>query len=115
MIMMPIIVLVIYLAFKAGCRKRCPTLSASPRLKGTSEEKIDGRDALIDKPVQSADPNFYGGERLTLGIGLNITPQSGALVHKRLGIEVNGPIYEKLNGPQMSRDWSLTLGFQNSF
>lgn len=92
-----------------------PTLSASPRLKGTSEEKIDGRDALIDKPVQSADPNFYGGERLTLGIGLNITPQSGALAQKRLGIEVNGPIYEKLNGPQMSRDWSLTLGFQNSF
>ena len=92
-----------------------PTVSASLRLKGTSEEKIDGRDTLIDKPIQSADPNFYGGERLNLGIGLNLAPKSGPLAQKRVDFELVGPIYEKLNGPQMSQDWSLIIGFKTGF
>ena len=92
-----------------------PTVSASLRLKGTSEEKIDGRDTLIDKPIQSADPNFYGGQRLNLGIGLNFAPKSGPLAQKRVDFEVVGPIYENLNGPQMSQDWSLIIGFKTGF
>jgi hypothetical protein len=92
-----------------------PTVSASLRLKGTNEEKIDGRDTLIDKPIQSADPNFYGGERLNLGIGLNFAPKSGPLAQKRVDFEIVGPIYENLNGPQMSQDWSLIIGFKTDF
>jgi hypothetical protein len=92
-----------------------PTVSASLRLKGTNEEKIDGRDTLIDKPIQSADPNFNGGERLNLGIGLNFAPKSGPLAQKRVDFEIVGPIYENLNGPQMSQDWSLIIGFKTGF
>lgn len=91
-----------------------PSVSTSLRLKGTSEEKIEGRDTLINKPVQSANPNFYGGERLSLGIGLNLAPQSGLLAQKRLDFEIVGPIYENLNGPQMSQDWSLIVGFKTN-
>ena len=91
-----------------------PSVSTSLRLRGTSEEKIEGRDALINKPVQSANPNFYGGERLSLGIGLNLSPQSGLLAEKGLNFEIIGPIYENLNGPQMSQDWSLTVGFKTN-
>ncbi|MGC6522718.1 MAG: transporter [Candidatus Micropelagos thuwalensis] len=91
-----------------------PSVSTSLRLKGTSEEKIEGRDALINKPIQSANPNFYGGERLSLGIGLNLSPQSELLAGKGLNFEIIGPIYENLNGPQMSQDWSLTVGFKTN-
>ena len=91
-----------------------PSLSTSLRLKGTNEEKIEGRDAHINKPVQSANPLFYGGERLGLGIGINHSPQTGILAQKSLNLEIFGPIYENLNGPQMSGDWSLTLGFKTN-
>ena len=91
-----------------------PSVSTSLRLKGTNEEKIEGRDAHINKPVQSANPFFYGGERLSLGMGINHSPQIGLLAQKRLNLEIVGPIYENLNGPQMSRDWSLTLGFKTN-
>lgn len=91
-----------------------PSLSTSLRLEGKNEEKIEGRDALINNPVQSANPNFYGGERLFLGMGVNHSPQTGLLAQKSLNLEIIGPIYENLNGPQMSGDWSLTLGFKTN-
>ena len=95
-------------------RSLSPSVSTSLRLKGTNEEKIEGRDAHINKPVQSANPFFYGGERLSLGMGINHSPQTGLLAQKSLNLEIVGPIYEKLNGPQMSGDWSLTLGFKTN-
>ena len=91
-----------------------PSLSTSLRLKGTNEEKIEGRDVHINKPVQSANPFFYGGERLSLGMGINHSPQTGLFAQKSLNLEIVGPIYENLNGPQMSGDWSLTLGFKTN-
>ena len=77
--------------------------------------KIDGRDPNIVAPVQTANPDFQGGERSNLGGGVNLVGQSGPLRGHRLALEVEAPIYEDLNGPQMSMDWMVTLGWQKSF
>ena len=36
------------------------------------------------------------------------------MAQKTLNLEITGPIYENLNGPQMSENWSLTLGFKTN-
>ncbi len=92
-----------------------PSVSASVRLSAETSGKVDGRDARIIGPVQTADPDNYGGERLTAALGLNFVGQSGVMRGHRLALEVGFPVYEDLNGPQMAHDYHLTLGYQKAF
>jgi hypothetical protein len=92
-----------------------PAASASLRLSGQSIGQIDGADAMIAAPVQTANPDFYGGERIDFGIGLNLIGQSGAIAGHRLAFEISTPIYEDLNGPQMETDLTATIGWQYAF
>lgn len=96
-----------------------PWISTSLRALGEVEGSIDGQDARIAGPTQAADPANYGGKRIMLSAGVNLIGQSdtldGALAGHRLGIEFGLPAYQDLNGPQMERDWTLTIGWQKSF
>lgn len=92
-----------------------PWISTSVRTNFTTQDEIDGRDPLIGGPVQTAHPEFFGGERLEIFGGVNLTGQSGALRGHRLALEVGGPVYQDLNGPQMEQDWSFMLGWQKAF
>ena len=74
--------------------------------------EIEGRDALIAAPVQTANPDLYGGERVDVGVGFNLLGRSGVLKGQRLALEASTPIYQDLNGPQMETDWTLTIGWQ---
>ncbi|MGB1884898.1 MAG: transporter, partial [Gammaproteobacteria bacterium] len=49
-----------------------PWLSTSIQLALSDKDKIEGIDASIVGPVQTADPNNSGGERIELGLGLNL-------------------------------------------
>jgi len=89
-----------------------PAVSGSLRLSASSLSAIDGRDVRIGAPVQTANPDFYGGERIELGVGLNFVGRSGAVRGQRLALEISTPIYEDLNGPQMETDLTVTLGWQ---
>lgn len=91
-----------------------PWISTSVRLDGTSTGRIKGIDPAIAGPVQTANPNNYGGERADLFFGLNLVGQSGALRGHRLAIEGGFPIYQNLNGPQMKTDFQLTIGWQKA-
>lgn len=92
-----------------------PWISASVRANYSTQDDIDGSDPLIGGPVQTAHPEYYGGERLELFGGVNVVGQSGALRGHRLALEVGAPVYQDLNGPQMETDWMVTLGWQKAF
>jgi len=91
-----------------------PWVATSLRLAGRTQDSISGIDTDIIAPVQTADPDNYGGERLDLLVGVNLVGQRGSLCGHRLAAEAGLPIYQDLNGPQMKSDWTFTLGWQKA-
>lgn len=92
-----------------------PAVSVSARVIAEKESKIDGIDSEIVAPVQTADPNNYGGKRVSATLGLNTVVPNGALKGHRFSIEGAVPVYQNLNGPQMKRDYTITVGWSKSF
>ena len=90
-------------------------VSLSTRLKAVSQGNISGIDAVIMAPVQTADPENFGGETVELLFGVNLAGQSGALKGHRLAIEYGIPLHRDLNGPQLETDSVLTIGWQKAF
>ena len=84
-------------------------LSASTRVALMNQSAIKGRDLSIIGPVQTADPDRYGGQRVDIAFGINAVLPTKRL---RIAIEILAPSFQKLNGPQLSTDWSITLGTQ---
>jgi hypothetical protein len=66
-------------------------------------------------PVQTANPDFQGGERVDVIGGVNFVATHGGLAGHRVGIEVGAPVYQNLNGPQMTGQWFATIGWQKGF
>ncbi len=92
-----------------------PWISTSVRVAGMTQEEIDGIDTNIVAPVQTANPDFFGGERVDLLLGINLLGTSGPLKGHRLALEAGAPIYQDLNGPQMETDYLFTIGWQKAF
>jgi len=90
-------------------------LSSSIRLNYSALGSIDGLDPEIIAPVQTANPDFQGGNRLDALFGLNLIGQSGFVKNQRLAAEFGIPIYQDLNGPQLKVSNLLTLGWQYAF
>ena len=89
-----------------------PSLSTSIKLAYKHEGKIDGIDGRISLPVQTADPDKYGGDTVNLYFGLNLAGQTGILQGHRVTLEAAIPIHQDLNGPQMESDYVVTIGWQ---
>jgi hypothetical protein len=85
-----------------------PGASTSLRLSARSTDEIDGQDPQIVAPVQTANPDFQGGDRIDLGIGINLSAQEGDWRGLRFNAELGIPLEQDLNGPQMEADWNLT-------
>ena len=92
-----------------------PWVAFSGRVAYNARERIDGIDPAIVAPVQTANPNFHGGDRIDVGFGVDFAGQEGAIKGHRLAVEVMLPVYQKLNGPQLETDWTLTIGWQKAF
>ena len=92
-----------------------PSVAFSGRVAFRSQGRIDGIDPAIMAPVQTANPDFHGGERIEVGAGVNFAVQHGALKGHRFAVEAMLPVYQDLNGPQMETDWTLTVGWQKAF
>ncbi|MEM1196298.1 MAG: transporter [Pseudomonadota bacterium] len=92
-----------------------PGVSVSGRVQAETLGRIDGMDPLIVGPVQTANPDFQGGDTVTAFVGMNFAATGGALKGWRLGVEGGLPVVQDLNGPQMPTDWSFTAGIQKSF
>lgn len=89
-----------------------PWLSTSARVRGVSRERIQGADSEITAPIQSADPDFHGGDTAEAGVGFNLLGTQGALAGHRVSAEMLWPFYQDLNGPQLGTDSTLTIGYQ---
>ena len=64
-------------------------------------------------PVQTSNPNNYGGEVLNLGIGLNMVFNLFGGMHKdRFSIEILKPIDQNKNDLQMKDNLTIQIGFQ---
>ncbi len=92
-----------------------PGVAFSGRLEAETLGRIDGIDPNIAGPVQTANPDFSGGERITALAGVNFAATGGPLKGWRMGVEGGIPLIQDLNGPQMPTDFTLTLGLQKSF
>ena len=90
-------------------------LSTSIRAEYLDRADISGIDPVIVGPVQTADPNNYGGESAALALGANYRVAAGSLSGTRLAVEVQLPVYRNLNGPHLETDWTLTAGWQYAF
>ena len=94
-------------------RRLTDYLSISARLSGAGWGDIRGRDAsLLPLPVPTADPRRRGGSRLDASFGINaILPGTPA----RVALEIGAPIWQDLDGPQLSTEWWTMFGTQLSF
>jgi len=90
-------------------------ITTTLRLSGEHEGKIDGRDTQIAGPVQTADPDNYGGKRIEAGFGVNLIGTKGWTQNQAIAFEATAPIYQNLNGPQMERDYTVTAAYKVGF
>jgi hypothetical protein len=90
-------------------------ISTSVRLDGWTQDSISGIDPNIVGPVQTANPDFYGGEQLLAYFGANMVGQAGIIRGHRFAFEVGVPLYRNLNGPQLETDWNVIVGWQKAF
>jgi hypothetical protein len=89
-----------------------PTLRVSGRIWGN----VHGADPEIDPTFDAeGDPHRQGGRRVDFLLGTNFYVPRGILKGTRVNIEAGLPIYESLNGPQLSTRWLFSAGLTYSF
>ncbi len=84
-------------------------ISLSARLSYLYRGNIDGIDDEIALPVQTADPDRQGLERIDLALGLNVLLPGSP---HQMGVEISTPLSQDLEGPQLETDWVATIGWQ---
>ena len=87
------------------------SFTATLRLAGADWGSIDGADgALNPNMVPTADPDRRAGNRFDALLGIDWTP--GGSYRHRLGVELGVPFHQRLDGPQLETDTTLTVGWQ---
>jgi len=110
----------VYYATAWASYKFLPFVSGSLRAEGIIADKISGSDPQVDIPVyEEYDPttstNHYGGSWGNMYAGLNFHVNKPVLNDFQLQLEYGMPVYENLNGPQMSVHSNLLAGLQYRF
>jgi hypothetical protein len=90
-----------------------PAMSLSARLQAFRRNNIEGIDPSIVAPVQTADPDNQGLDRLDLSFGTNFG--NSAWRGHRIAFEFTLPVYQKLDGPQLETDWQVMAAYQYTF
>lgn len=90
-------------------------LSTSARISAKTDSGISGRDLIITGSNPVADPANTGGDEMALLLGVNFLGTEGWVKNQRLALEVGMPVYERVDGVQMSQDWTATVGWQTTF
>ncbi|MEQ9544845.1 MAG: hypothetical protein RIK85_02430 [Marinobacter sp.] len=98
-----------------GAYRVLPWMSTSLRLTARTEDAIDGNDSRIRAPIQTANPENYGGDFAEVAVGANLVGQRGAIRGQRLGAELSLPVHQDYNGVQMEMDWMFVLAYQYSW
>jgi hypothetical protein len=89
-----------------------PSLRINGRLWGN----VHGADPNIDPTFDAeGDPHRQGGRRVDFLMGVNFFVPEGIFKRTRVNVEAGFPIYEDLDGPQLSTRWLLSAGLTYSF
>ena len=89
-----------------------PSLRVNGRIWGN----VHGADPEIDSTFDAeGDPHRQGGQRVDFLMGVNFFVPEGIFKRTRVNIEGGFPIYENLDGPQLSTRWLLSAGLTYSF
>ncbi len=90
--------------------------SVSLRVAHSIRNDIRGDDPdLSPTIVPTADASRQGGERTDVFLGMNLQGTEGAFTGHRFSFEFGLPVYQRLHGPQLEVDRTLTLGWQKGF
>ncbi|MBL4762436.1 MAG: transporter [Gammaproteobacteria bacterium] len=92
-----------------------PNTAISARLNYLDAGNISGIDPTIVLPVQTADPDRQGKERVDLAIGLTLLGTQGDFKGQRLAFEASQPLHQNLEGPQLKSDLMITVGYQQAW
>jgi len=84
-------------------------LMLAGKLRVLDRDRVSGRDPALNPAMSpSADPAAQGGTWVDVSAGLNLFVGKG----HSLGVEFGIPVYQDLNGPQLERDWIVSLTYQ---
>jgi hypothetical protein len=84
-----------------------PGLVTTLRLNATKQGAIRGRDPVILGYAQGSNPQFYGGQQVSAFVGAIIGGRFFGIPAAQMGVEAGAPLYQRLNGPQLGRDWQM--------
>jgi hypothetical protein len=91
------------------------SISFSSRLKFSRQDKLSGRNSMISAPVQTANPENYGGREVHFALGVNFITHILPGKSDRFGLELITPIQQDKNNLQMETDYQFILGYQKAF
>ena len=91
------------------------SVSFSSRLKVVYQDKLSGRNSMISAPVQTANPENYGGREVHFALGVNFLTHILPGKSDRFGLELIKPIQQEKNNLQMDTDYQFILGYQKAF
>lgn len=84
-------------------------VTTTMRVTGATRGPIRGYDRAVRGRAQSANPHFYGGQRVELFAGATISGSVVGYDMAALSVEAGVPIYQNLNGPAISRNWNVSM------
>lgn len=99
-----------------GAYKFVPWMSASVRLESTIKNTIHGKDATLNEYAEpAANTKNYGGEYVYSYAGFNFYIAKGKLQNNRISIEGGLPVYQRLEGIQLTNQATVWAAWMYSF
>ncbi len=94
-------------SISVGVARRFGIFKAGLALDLHTSGRIDGRDTQIVAPIQSAQTSFYGGQHAIVTANFSLLEDISAFI--------SVPVYEDLNGPQLSMDSKVGIKARHDF
>ncbi len=82
------------------------------RLNYTIQSQIAGADPWLMGKLPSANPDNYGGKLIQVFGGADIDGALWGAPGFSIGLEAGVPVYQNLNGPQLSRIWQAGMALR---
>lgn len=79
---------------------------------------IEGKakDLMVSGNVNpAADPLLQSGQRMDVGLGLNLLGREGSVKGHRLALEYLLPVQQSIDGPRLETDATYMIGWQKAF
>lgn len=96
-----------------GARQLTRWLTLSARANGEWVQNITSVDRTLDRNDEpTKDPSLQAGKRLDLLAGLTLQPTGGILQGQQFYFELDAPLVQSLNGPQLQKRWVTRFSWQ---